>query len=157
MLDPTPGQTIGPFFHDAMRYHGADDLTPPGGADAIRLHGTVFDGAGAPVSDALIEIRHSDGGWGRCPTNAAGDYCFSIADPVQFISVVVFARGLLDRLFTRAYPAGCSDPFLDRLTARERSTLTTIREGDGSLRFDIHLQGDHETVFLTFVRDSAGA
>jgi protocatechuate 3,4-dioxygenase alpha subunit len=71
--------------------------------------------------------------------------------------VTVFARGLLNRLFTRAYLPGdeqrlTGDRFLASLDGDRRDTLLAAREDDGSLRFDIHLQGERETVFLTFPR-----
>ena len=49
ILTATPGQTVGPFYGYALPYPGSDQLVPPGRADAIRLHGTVYDGAGSPV------------------------------------------------------------------------------------------------------------
>ena len=55
-LTPTPGQTIGPFFGYALPFERDNELVPPGSPGAIRLHGTVTDGAGAPVPDALLEI-----------------------------------------------------------------------------------------------------
>lgn len=178
MPEPTPGQTIGPFFHYALPYPGGSELVPPATPGAVRLHGTVYDGAGAPVPDALLEIRQADAtgrvplvegslvrdgrftGWGRAATDPAGRYAFTTVEPgpvgaggAAFFAVVVFARGLLNRLFTRAYvpsPATESDPFLRRLTPELRETLIAVREDDGSLRFDVHLQGDGETVFLSF-------
>jgi protocatechuate 3,4-dioxygenase alpha subunit len=175
-LAPTPGQTIGPFFHDALPYPGDRFLVPAGAAGAIRLHGTVYDGAGAPVPDALLEIRQADAtgraprvegslsrdgrftGWGRAATDAAGRYTFTTVLPAgvdggaAFFAVTVFARGLLDRLFTRAYLPEESDDFLAALPAAERATLQVVAEGDGSCRFDVHLQGDRETVFLRYPR-----
>jgi protocatechuate 3,4-dioxygenase alpha subunit len=69
-------------------------------------------------------------------------------------AVTVFARGLLDRLFTRAYLPGeslAADPFLSSLSADRRDTLIAVPEADGrSYRFDIRLQGEGETVFLDF-------
>lgn len=178
MPEPTPGQTVGPFFHYALPYSHGNELVSPVVPGAVRLHGTVYDGAGAPVPDALLEIRQTDAtgqvplvegslrrdgrftGWGRAATDPAGRYAFTTVEPgpadddgAVFFSVVVFARGLLNRLFTRAYlpgPATESDPLLRRLTPEERGTLIAAREDDGSLRFDVHLQGDRETVFLAF-------
>lgn len=175
-LAPTPGQTIGPFFHYALPYDGDGFLVPPGTPGAVRLHGTVHDGNGAPVPDALLEIwqadasgraprlegsLHRDGqftGWGRAATDASGRYAFTTVEPAgvdggaAFFSVVVFARGLLDRLFTRAYLPGEFDAFLSGLRGAEAATLQVVREADGSLRFDVHLQGDRETVFLRYAR-----
>lgn len=175
-LVPTPGQTVGPFFGYGLPYPGGSALVPAGRADAIQLHGVVYDGAGNPVPDALIEIwqpnpdgdivqetgsLHRDGytftGWGRAAVDASGRYSFSTLVPgaaeagkPPFFAVTVFARGLLNRLFTRAYlPEGNldADPLLRQLTADQRATLICTREPSG-YRFDIHLQGDRETVFL---------
>ncbi|MGP3951537.1 protocatechuate 3,4-dioxygenase subunit alpha [Streptomyces sp. 7N604] len=175
-IAPTPGQTVGPFFHDALPYDGDSALVPPGSAGAVRLHGTVYDGDGTPVPDALIEIRqadaagrmprvegslHRDGrftGWGRSATDASGRYAFTTVVPggvdggAAFFAVTVFARGLLDRLFTRAYLPGESDAFLAGLPAADAATLQVAPDDDGALRFDIYLQGEHETVFLRYPR-----
>lgn len=175
----SPGQTVGPFFHYALPFERGHELVPPGTPGAVRLHGTVFDGAGAPIPDALLEIRQADAegrvpviegswrrdrtvftGWGRAATDPAGRYSFTTVEPgatadgtARFFAVVVFARGLLNRLFTRAYLPGPeleADAFLRGLEASRRETLLAVRDGDRSLRFDIHLQGDRETVFLVF-------
>jgi protocatechuate 3,4-dioxygenase alpha subunit len=71
--------------------------------------------------------------------------------------VTVFARGLLDRLFTRFYlPADdgalAADPLLRTLPPDERGRMVATREPDGSLRIDVHLQGESETVFLSYPR-----
>lgn len=177
-LTATPGQTVGPFFHYALPFERGHLLVAAGTPGAVLLHGTVYDGAGDPVPDALVEIRqadasgvvprvegslHRDGtaftGWGRSATDSAGRYRFLTVEPgpvdggAPFFSVVVLARGLLNRIFTRAYLPGIeeeADPLLSSLPVERRGTLLTQREVDGSLRFDIHLQGDEETVFLTY-------
>lgn len=175
-LAPTPGQTVGPFFGYALPYAGGSELVPPGHADAIRLHGRVLDGAGDPVPDALIEIwqadpagvvsreagsLHRDGftftGWGRAATDNAGHYSFSTLLPgattpgrAPYFAVTVFARGLLNRLFTRAYlpgPDPDGDPLLAAVDPARRSTLVASLDERG-LVFDIRLQGEGETVFL---------
>ncbi len=62
----------------------------------------------------------------------------------------MFGRGLLNRLFTRAYlPDPGPDALLDSLPAGRRDTLIAQRDQHG-LRFDIRLQGEAETVFLRF-------
>ena len=97
---PTPGQTVGPFFDYALPYDGDSELVPPGTAGAVRLHGTVYDGAGEPVPDAILEIwqadaagevvqqagsLHRDGwtftGFGRRATDAEGHYSFTTLVP----------------------------------------------------------------------------
>lgn len=177
-LPPTPGQTVGPFFHYGLPFDGGPDLVPPGSAGAIRFHGRVLDGEGTPLPDALVEIwqagpdgsvvqepgsLHRDGwtftGWGRAATDNAGHYSFSTLMPgatsgsAPFFAVTVFARGLLDRLFTRAYVPGdaalAADPLLSSLPEDRRDTLVATADATG-LVFDIHLQGDRETVFLTY-------
>jgi protocatechuate 3,4-dioxygenase, alpha subunit len=168
-MSATPGQTVGPFFGFALPYDGGPDLVPRGHPDAIRLHGVVLDGAGLPVPDALLEIWQTDGegevpraggslrrdgytftGWGRAATNNAGEYSFTTVEPgASFIALTVFARGLMNRLFTRIYLPNVSDPFLMSVPAERRETLIATRDADG-LRFDVVLQGDRETVFLTY-------
>ena len=179
-LVATPGQTIGPFFGYALPYPDDRELVPFGSAGSVRLHGYVHDGEGCGVCDALLEIRQADAsgavpavpgslhrggaaftGWGRSSTDADGHYWFSTLEPgparpgsAPFFAVAVFARGLLNRLFTRIYlPAGAAldgDPLLASLDAAERGALVAVREADGSLRFDVHLQGPGETPFLSF-------
>ena len=176
-LPATPGQTIGPFFGFGLPYAGGPDLVPPASPNAIRIHGRVLDGAREPIPDALIEISqlddhgqvsgesgilHRDGwtftGWGRAATDRAGTYSFSTVRPgapdgrAPFLAVTVFARGLLDRLFTRLYlpddtAALDRDPLLAALTPEQRATLVAVAEPTG-YRFDIVLQGEGETVFL---------
>jgi protocatechuate 3,4-dioxygenase, alpha subunit len=181
-LTPTPGQTIGPFFGYALPFERDNELVAPGSPGAIRLHGTVTDGAGAPVPDALLEIWQAgadgiistasgslrrDGwtftGWGRASTDPEGHYSFTTVEPLAtapdsapFFAVTLFARGLLNRLFTRAYVPGdglAADRLLSSLSAQERDTLIAVRDEHG-LRFDIRLQaggdGAAETVFLQY-------
>jgi protocatechuate 3,4-dioxygenase, alpha subunit len=173
----TPGQTVGPFFHIALPYPGDNQLVGDAHADAIRLHGTVYDGARDAVPDALVELWQTgpdsniarqagslrrDGatftGWGRCATDAAGHYSFSTLTPsppagrAAFFAIVVFARGLLNRVFTRAYLPDsdlAADRLLSALDAARRQTLICDAE-KGGYRFDIHLQGASETVFLAY-------
>lgn len=61
LLPPTPSQTIGPFYGYALPFPGGGDLAPAGHPGAITVHGHVYDGAGAPVPDALVEIWQADG------------------------------------------------------------------------------------------------
>jgi len=172
----TPGQTVGPFFHYALPYPGDRELVRRGTPGSVWLHGYVYDGDGNPMPDALLEIRQADTtgvipeiegsmrrdgarftGWGRSNTDPAGHYWFSTVEPAPthpgaaaFFAVTFFARGLLDRLFTRIYLPGSTDPLLSGLHEDERSTLIAVREDDGSLRFDVQLQGSRETVFLRY-------
>jgi protocatechuate 3,4-dioxygenase alpha subunit len=172
----TPGQTVGPFF--ALGLACASDLVPPADPHAVRLHGTVYDGAGGGVPDALVELWQPDTagriprqpgsmrrdgaaftGWGRAATDASGRYGFTTVTPGgrrPFFAIAIFARGLLDRLFTRAYlPADYTDadPVLAAVDPARRSSLLCVAENNcGTYRFDIHLQGPNETVFLEYAR-----
>src|SRR5699024_8774834 len=59
-LSPTHGQTVGPYYGYALPYDHDSELVPAGSARAVRLHGVVYDGAGVPVPDALLEIWQPD-------------------------------------------------------------------------------------------------
>ena len=66
--------------------------------------------------------------------------------------VGVFARGLLKGLATRMYfpdeqAANAADPVLSGLDEPARATLVA-RDEDGTLRWDIRLQGEGETTFF---------
>lgn len=166
---------MGPFFGLAFPRPGEDELVADADPHAVRLHGTVYDGDGAGVPDALIELWQPDPGgriaqdgaaftgWGRAGTDAAGHYQFITLTPGSvhggrpaFFAVAVFARGLLNRLCTRAYLPDAdpeADPLLAGLGPRRRATLLCIAESDSGrsgYRFDIHLQGPAETVFLAY-------
>ena len=161
--EPTPSQTVGPFFSFGLCARPQHELVDPGRADALRIEGRVFDGAGEPVVDAMVEIwqadaegGHRDGfGWGRSGTDAAGRYAFVTLKPggegAPFVTVLVFARGLLKPVMTRIYfpdePGNAADPLLAALTDAERAGLTAVAE-NGGMRFDIHLRGERQTTFL---------
>ncbi|WP_413711604.1 protocatechuate 3,4-dioxygenase subunit alpha [Rhizobium sp. Rhizsp82] len=112
-LKETPSQTAGPYVHIGLTpnfcdisgvYEGdlgtamINDKTT---GERITVTGRIFDGAGALVRDAVIEIWQADGaglynspsemrgtadpnftGWGRCPTRAEdGVYSFETIKP----------------------------------------------------------------------------
>ncbi|MFG2456494.1 protocatechuate 3,4-dioxygenase subunit alpha [Streptomyces sp. NPDC048523] len=100
-------------------------------------------------------------GWGRIQTDANGHWTARTLRPgargrsAPYISVCVFARGLLVHLYTRIYLPDdetvlAADPLLARVPAERRDTLIARRQGDGTYRFDIRLQGEGETVFLEY-------
>jgi protocatechuate 3,4-dioxygenase alpha subunit len=56
----TPSQTIGPFFGILIPRRDTLVLAAEGTPGRITVQGTVRDGAGEPVSDALIEVWQAD-------------------------------------------------------------------------------------------------
>lgn len=106
-------------------------------------------------------------GWGRCPADmVTGEFAFetikpgrvpySDRDPRLMAPHILFwivARGINIGLQTRMYfsdeeEANAQDPILGRIEHRVRvPTLIGVRDG-GNVVFDIHLQGDKETIFF---------
>lgn len=104
-------------------------------------------------------------GWGRAPTGMEkGQFRFETIKPgrVPFndgrlmaphISVWIVARGINIGLHTRVYfadedEANAQDPVLARIEmAARRKTLIAPRKGN-IYTFDVHLQGENETVFF---------
>ena len=159
----TPSQTVGPFFGFALPFPDGPELVGRDAPGAIRLEGQVLDGAGEPVSDALIEMWQGNM-FGRCRTDSEGAFHFRLVKPTPdarpgnagqapHYNVTVFARGLLRHVLTRMYfpdeeAANAEDPVLERIRERERRATLVAQQDSGKLRFDIHLQGDRETVFF---------
>ncbi|AWT46493.1 MULTISPECIES: protocatechuate 3,4-dioxygenase subunit alpha [Streptomyces] len=149
-------------------YDGEGDPLP----DAfLELWGPAPDGT-VPTTDGSLRRDPATGGylgrngveftgWGRVQTDAGGHWYARTLRPgargnsAPYLSVCVFARGLLVHLFTRIYLPGddaalAADPLLARLDAGRRDTLIARADGAGTYRFDIRLQGEGETVFLEF-------
>lgn len=203
-LGQTPAQTLGPFFQQGLlRTRGVFQV--PGlcederdvfsarlaaaGAfgEPILIVGSVFDGLGQPIADALLEAWQANGhgryhhpldasagpmdpgfsGFGRAATDARGAYAFfsvkpgAVAGPggtrqAPHVNLVLGARGMTRQAFTRIYfedeASLASDPVLSSVPAERRQTLVASRDGkrDGATvyRFDLHLQGERETVFF---------
>lgn len=144
-LKETPSQTAGPYVHIGMTPNWADirgvyDADPgatmvssdtPG--TRIILSGRIIDGAGVPVSDAVVEIWQADEngsygrpvgssakarpaftGWGRQPANGEGEFRFETIKPgpvpgpdgrpmAPHVAVWIVARGINIGLQTRIY------------------------------------------------------
>jgi protocatechuate 3,4-dioxygenase, alpha subunit len=105
-------------------------------------------------------------GFGRMPTDTDGSYWFETVKPgrvpgpegraqAPHILVNLFARGMTRHATTRIYfsddAANADDFVLSLVPSERRDTLIARREdrnGQPVYRFDIHLQGEHETVFF---------
>jgi protocatechuate 3,4-dioxygenase alpha subunit len=97
----TPWQTVGPFFHYALPYPDSEIVAGASRAGSITLHGTVHDGEGNALPDALVEIWQADEsgvfvdapgiyappagngfrGFGRAATDQDGHYSFTTVKP----------------------------------------------------------------------------
>jgi protocatechuate 3,4-dioxygenase alpha subunit len=169
----TPSQTIGPFFHESLRWRDGGRVAFAEKGTAIVLAGHVFDGAGNPVGDAMIETwQHSPAGsapgaatgdanpsgFGRVETAKDGSFRIETSLPggqIPSIDVMLFARGLLKALRTRVYlvdeERASADPWLRTLAGSPRlKTLVATKSRDGEFRWDVRLQGEGETVFFAF-------
>jgi protocatechuate 3,4-dioxygenase alpha subunit len=98
---PTPWQTVGPFFHYALPYDAGSLVAGASRPGACTLHGHVYDGAGDPIPDALVEVWQADEtgsfveepgifeapgddgfrGFGRCATDSSGHFTFTTVRP----------------------------------------------------------------------------
>jgi protocatechuate 3,4-dioxygenase alpha subunit len=121
-----------------------------------------------PADKRELALDPAFTGAGRSGTDADGRYWFETIKPgavplddrrlqAPHISVAVFARGLLNHLYTRLYFADdlatADDPVLGLVPAERRPTLLAqpANVGGASVyRFDIVLQGPAETVFFNF-------
>jgi protocatechuate 3,4-dioxygenase alpha subunit len=106
-------------------------------------------------------------GFGRACSDADGWYRFHTIKPgavpganavlqAPHLNVTIFARGLLNRLLTRIYfpgePLNMHDSVLNAVPPTRRPTLIATAcapSPETTLRFDIVLQGEGETVFFS--------
>ncbi len=158
-LPRTASQTVGPFYTLGLCRRPENELAERSDAGAVELTGQLFDGQDAPINDGLIELWDAAGGrWGRSGTDADGRFAFVVTKPSALpgqaprFDVFVFARGLLRHQLTRIYfpdeaEANAGDPVLSALDEADRATLLA-EQGDGSLRFDVRMQGERATVFF---------
>ena len=101
-LIPTPSQTVGPYFHLGMAWLNTTDLAKNASAgEHIVVAGSVLDGDGHPIPDAILEVwqanacgkyAHPDdtqdkpidpgfSGFGRIPTDKDGRFRFATIKP----------------------------------------------------------------------------
>lgn len=101
-------------------------------------------------------------GFGRSDTVAGGQFYFKTIKPgiipgshTPYVNMYIFSRGMLIHAHTRLYfadePGNADDPVLNSVPAERRATLIARQQETGDIptyRFDIHLQGEAETVFF---------
>jgi len=179
-LGETPSQTAGPYVHigtvpqaigRAALPHQPGPRIESDTGPALVLEGIVYDGAGVPVRDAMLEIWQADGHGRVGPhglfARAASDFDsglfrFETVRPgvhadghAPHVALLIFARGINIHLHTRIYlpedrDAVHADPDLKRLDPAARDGLIAVADPDrpGTYRFDVFLQGPKETVFF---------
>jgi protocatechuate 3,4-dioxygenase alpha subunit len=138
----TPSQTVGPYFAYGLTPNGNyawndaftnNLVTSDATGDRIRVEGVVYDGDGANVPDAMLEIWQADAqgrfsdpqdsralpnssfkGFGRCGTSTTGGFAFDTIKPgavagpdgkpqAPHIVLAVFGRGMTMQSMTRIY------------------------------------------------------
>jgi protocatechuate 3,4-dioxygenase alpha subunit len=149
------------FIYDGDGVPVPDALIELWQADAHGRYATTPEGQA--VADAEFM------GFGRIPMDKEGAYELRTIKPgrvlhgggqlqAPHLSVSVFMRGLLKPVFTRIYfpdePSNATDPVLAAVPAARRATLIA-RNGKGKgaeneLLWDVHMQGDKETVFFSY-------
>jgi protocatechuate 3,4-dioxygenase alpha subunit len=100
-------------------------------------------------------------GFGRSETHRGGQFEFQTIKPgsrdgaAPYVNVRLFARGMLIHAVTRIYfadeAANETDPVLNSIETNRRQTLlaTPLADQDPPVyQFDIHIQGENETVFF---------
>ena len=141
-LRQTPSQTVGPYFayglspeqygyqHQLSSLAGPEMTAGDVEGQHIRIEGQVFDGAGHPISDALLELWQADPlgryahpadprggnttfkGFGRCGTGTdrTTRLWFNTIRPgapgagqAPHLNLIVTMRGMLSHAFTRIY------------------------------------------------------
>ena len=131
-------------------------------ADATGVYPSTAD-----IQDKVVDPNFL--GWGRTGADfETGFWSFNTVKPgavpgrkgttqAPHIALIIFARGINIGLNTRVYfedeaEANAQDPVLNGIEwAPRRQTLIAKREerdGEVVYRFDIHIQGEDETVFL---------
>ncbi len=99
----TPSQTVGPYFSMRLPFPEGPYVVPEGTEGAVTIVGRLYDGAGDPVPDGLVETWQADPagrfahpadprgpipggdtgfrGFGRCPTGHDGSFTIVTLKP----------------------------------------------------------------------------
>jgi protocatechuate 3,4-dioxygenase alpha subunit len=60
IFETTPSQTVGPYFAIGLPFDVGPLAVPEGTPGAIHITGTIYDGAGMPIPDFLLETWQAD-------------------------------------------------------------------------------------------------
>ena len=157
-LRQTPSQTVGPFFaysltaeqygypfnsiiNDSLIESSLNPTACVTAGERIYITGTVYDGKGDSISDAIVELFQADAngqyrttpinhkndgftGFGRLGTGTNPEHRFtfttikpgSVEGQAPHIDVLLMMRGSLRNLYTRLY-------FSDNMVANEQDDL----------------------------------
>ena len=176
----TGSQTVGPFFHVGLRPIFTDTLVDSRfDGHTMTIRGRVIDADGVGVPDAMVEVWQADSGgeylgsprqdgfsgFGRVPTGPDGGFGFTTVKPgrvaapdgtlqAPHIVVAIFMRGLLRHLNSRIYfsdeASNSEDLLLNLVEPGRRHTLVAREVAPQSFEWNVHLQGEDETVFFEF-------
>jgi protocatechuate 3,4-dioxygenase alpha subunit len=179
-LIPAGSQTVGPFFCIGLDYLiDRAPVIDADIAGRIEIRGRVLDRDGTPVPDAVLEFwaprsaastsgqDEYPAGFRRTATDTNGNFAVATMRPAAapledgrmqapHMLVLVFARGLLRHLLTRVYFAdeagNTADTVLQEIPAERRATLIARLETHqtNSYQWNVHLQGQDETVFFAW-------
>ena len=178
-LQQTPSQTVGPFFAYSLtaEQYGYDYNSIINGSlinddtagERIYITGSLFDGNGNTIPDAMIELYHADNngdvrtttihkkedgftGIGRLGTgtDANHKFMFTTIKPgpiterdAPHINIILFMRGSLHKLCTRMYfsdEINDDDPLLQSIDATRRQTLIAQRkEVNGTIQYHFNI------------------
>ncbi len=157
----TTNQTIGPFFHEGLKWAFTHSVA----TDAtLTLSGKVLDSNNAPVTDAMVEMWQPGGalrgqntlGVCRVATDNNGCFSFLLSATEQGVSraplayVCVFARGVLNQQFSAVFTSDIANSVLDQVPEARRSTLIARKISESHYEWNIQLQGVNETVFFEY-------
>ena len=181
----TASQTAGPYVHIGLMPQragittlppdlGTALVTPDVPGERVTVFGYIYDGEGALVRDAILEVAQCDAegrrahdtgahpdfqGWARIATAFdTGLWQFETLRPgpmgneAPHLALWIVARGINTGLHTRLYfddapEANAACPVFSAVPQTRRDTLLAKATPKG-FRFDIHLQGSAETVFF---------
>jgi protocatechuate 3,4-dioxygenase, alpha subunit len=168
MPEPTPPQTVGPFFRPSLLRDERRAIRGPGSSgEPVALEGRVLDGKGDPIGDAMVEVwqanahgryRHpfdtrdaplEEGffGFGRVATDRSGGFRFETVRP----GAVPWPEGgwQAPHLNLQVFARG----LLDRLSTRVYFDGDPANDGDPVLRA---VPADRRSTLLARPTDGAG-